>query len=204
MRAFFDANFLNKTSRLGSLWQIVKAIPRSPKGISVLPWITDFSLQESFPVPENLPLEMATPAQAAGHALILYDGVCGLCNRVVQFVLRHDAAGRFWFCALQDPMAGRILESHELDSPNLDTFCLVTMPFSSSEQVQVRSNAAVGVLLELGGWWRFLGKMLRIVPRPLRDLGYRVVARTRYRVFGRLNACPLPSAAQRDRFLESS
>ena len=146
---------------------------------------------------------MATSVQAAGHALILYDGVCGLCNDVVQFVLRHDAAGRFWFCALQDPLAGRILASHQLDAAKLDTFCLVNMPFSSGEQVLVRSDAAVAVLLELGGGWRLLGKILRIVPRPVRDLGYRVVARVRYRIFGRLDACPLPSAAQRDRFLES-
>jgi predicted DCC family thiol-disulfide oxidoreductase YuxK len=149
-------------------------------------------------------MEMVTSAQAAGHALILYDGVCGLCNRVVQFVLRHDAAGRFWFCALQDPMAGRILASHGLDSTELDTFCLVNMPFSDGEQVLVRSTAAVGVLLELGGWWRFLGRILQFVPRPIRDLGYRGVAKVRHRVFGRLDACPMPSAAQRDRFLESS
>lgn len=146
---------------------------------------------------------MATSAQATGHALILYDGGCGLCNRIVWFVLRHDAAGRFWFCALQDPMAGRILASHGLDAAKLDTFCLVNNPFSSGEQVLVSSTAAVGVLLELGGWWRLLGKIIRFVPRPLRDFGYRAVARVRYRVFGRVNACPLPSAAQRERFLES-
>jgi predicted DCC family thiol-disulfide oxidoreductase YuxK len=145
-----------------------------------------------------------TSAQVAGHSLILYDGVCGLCNRFVQFVLRHDARGRFWFCALQDPLAGRILASHGLDSANLGTFCLVNMPYSSSEKVLVRSNAAVGVLLELGGWWRFLGKALYLVPRPIRDLGYRIVAKVRYGIFGRLDACPLPSAQQRDRFLGSS
>jgi predicted DCC family thiol-disulfide oxidoreductase YuxK len=80
----------------------------------------------------------------------------------------------------------------------------VNMPFSSSEQVLTRSNAAVGVLLELGGWWRFLGKLLRLVPRPIRDLGYRIVAKIRYRVFGRLDACLLPNASQRERFLQSS
>jgi predicted DCC family thiol-disulfide oxidoreductase YuxK len=147
---------------------------------------------------------MATSAQAAGHALILYDGVCGLCNRIVQFVLRRDAGGRFWFCALQDPMAGRILASHGLDAAKLETFCLVNMPFSSGEQVLVRSTAAVGVLLELGGGWCVLGRVLKLVPRPIRDLGYRVVARVRYRVFGRMAACPVPSAGQRERFLESN
>ncbi len=144
-----------------------------------------------------------TSAQAAGHSLILYDGVCGLCNQFVQFVLRHDPAGRFWFCALQDPIAGGILVSHGLDAANLGTFCLVNRPFSSGEQVLVRSTAAVGVLVELGGWCRFLGKALQLVPRPVRDLGYRIVARVRYSIFGRLDTCPLPSASQRDRFLES-
>jgi predicted DCC family thiol-disulfide oxidoreductase YuxK len=166
---------------------------------------TDSGLQESFPVRANLPLQMApTSAQIVGHSLILYDGVCGLCNRFVRFVLRHDAAGRFWFCALQDPLASRILASHGLDPANLGTFCLVNMPFSSSEQVLTRSNAAVGVLLELGGWWRSLGKVLHFVPRPIRDLGYRIVARVRYGIFGRLEACPLPNASQRERFLQSS
>jgi predicted DCC family thiol-disulfide oxidoreductase YuxK len=145
-----------------------------------------------------------TSAQAAEHSLILYDGVCGLCNRFVQFVLRRDAEARFWFCALQDPLAGRILASHGLDSANLGTFCLVNLPFSSGEKVLLRSSAAVGVLLELGGWWRFLGNVLRLVPRPIRDLGYGIVAKVRYGIFGRLDACPLPSAQQRDRFLESS
>ena len=89
-----------------------------------------------------------TSAQVAGHSLILYDGVCGLCNRFVQFVLRHDARGRFWFCALQDPLAGRILASHGLDSASLGTFCLVNMAYSSRREgagaIQRRCGCSAG------------------------------------------------------------
>jgi predicted DCC family thiol-disulfide oxidoreductase YuxK len=141
--------------------------------------------------------------QFAGHSLVLYDGVCGLCHQFVQFVLRRDPTGHFRFCALQDPIAVEILARHGLDPAGLNTVFLVTHPGTSEEQLSERSDAALEVLGRLGGGWRWLVGLLRVIPRPLRDFGYSLVAESRYRVFGRLAVCPLPAPADRDRFLRS-
>lgn len=142
-------------------------------------------------------------AQLAGHPLVLYDGVCGLCHRLVRFVVRHDAEGRYRFCALQDPFAVKVLVRYGLDPASLNTACLLTHPFAPEERLLVSSDAVLAVLTGLGGGWRRLAGLLRLVPRPLRDLGYGLMARIRYRLFGRLKACPLPAPGQRDRFLLS-
>lgn len=147
---------------------------------------------------------MVSPGtQLAGHSLLLYDGVCGLCNGFVQFVLRHDPQGHYRFCALQDPLAAGILARHGLNPTNLNTVCLVIHPFSPGERLLLRSDAALAVLTNLDGGWGFLARALRLVPRPLRDFGYGIVARIRYRTFGRLASCPLPTPEQRERFLLS-
>lgn len=145
----------------------------------------------------------ATQPQLAEHSIVLYDGVCGLCNQFVQFVLQRDLRGHFRFCPLQDPIAAEILSHHGLDPTALNTVCLVTYPGTLEERLLLRSDAALGVLVSLGGGWRFLGQLLRLLPRPLRDFGYGFVAKVRYRIFGRLPVCPLPTPAQRDRFLHS-
>lgn len=140
---------------------------------------------------------------AGERSLVLFDGVCGLCHRFIQFVLRHDSGEEFYFCAIQERMAAPILARHALDPATLSSFCLVTRVESPQERLFLRSDAVGEVLLRLGGPWRPLGRLLRLVPRPLRNAGYDLVARVRYRIFGRLERCPLPSAAQRSRFLST-
>lgn len=140
-------------------------------------------------------------ARLAGHDLLLYDGVCGLCNRVVRFVLRHDTGGRFRFLALQDPLAEAILARHEIRAADLASVALLVEPFAASERLCLRSEAVVEVLARLGGGWRVLAAMLRIAPRPLRDFAYGWIARWRYRIFGRFDACPIPPEGWRERFL---
>jgi len=147
---------------------------------------------------------MPTAPQSGGHALILYDGVCGLCNGFVQFVLRRDAVGYFRFCALQDPISAEILVRHNLNPATLSTVCLVTDPWTPQEQLATRSKAVLMVLCQLGATWRWAAALLRLIPRPLRDFGYSLVARIRHRIFGHLAACPLPTASQRGRFLPSA
>jgi predicted DCC family thiol-disulfide oxidoreductase YuxK len=141
--------------------------------------------------------------QLTGDSLILYDGVCGLCNRFVQFVLERDTAGSFRFCALQDPISVDILARHHLDPIALNTICLVTGLATPNERIFTHSNAVLRALRSLGGPWSLVAALLRPIPRPLRDLGYNLIARVRYRIFGRLPTCPLPTPAQRDRFLRS-
>ncbi|HVJ08478.1 MAG TPA: DCC1-like thiol-disulfide oxidoreductase family protein [Acidisarcina sp.] len=141
------------------------------------------------------------PPQLAGHSLILYDGVCGLCNRLVQFVLRHDRQDHYRFCALQNPLAANILARHGLNPSILDTVYLVTEPFSPGERLLQRSDAALAVLARLGGGWLLLARLFRLAPRSLRNFAYGIVARTRYSLFGRLGSCPLPAPAESHRFL---
>ena len=146
---------------------------------------------------------MSDPRPAGDAPLILYDGVCGLCNRLNRFVLARDPSGRFRFAALQSPLAGGILTRHGRDPRDLDTLYLVLGHGRPDERLLWKSDAVLWILRALGGPWRGAGA-LRVVPRGLRDLGYDLVARTRYGLFGRYDACPLPDPRHRARFLDRS
>jgi predicted DCC family thiol-disulfide oxidoreductase YuxK len=140
------------------------------------------------------------PRAAEGASIILYDGVCGLCHRLNRFVLTRDPAGRFRFAALQSVLAREILTRHGRDPRDLDTLYLVLGYGRPDECLLRKSEAALWILGELDGPWR-AASGLRVVPRRLRDLGYDLVAHTRYRLFGRFDACPVPDARHRARFL---
>jgi predicted DCC family thiol-disulfide oxidoreductase YuxK len=135
------------------------------------------------------------------HPILLYDGVCGLCNRMVQFVLRGDREGTFRFAALQSGFAARILARHGIQAGELDTVYVVVNFELAEERVLSRSDAVIFVLKRVG-IGRFIGPLLQCVPRPLREWGYGVVARNRYRMFGPFDSCVLPSEENRTRFLD--
>jgi predicted DCC family thiol-disulfide oxidoreductase YuxK len=141
---------------------------------------------------------MNAPAQLP-PLLVLYDGVCGLCDRSVQFLLRHDRRARLSFAALQGETARPILERHGL-AGELGSFVLVRDAGTSRERLHLRSSGALEVTRELGGAWR-LARALRVVPRRLRDAVYDWVARRRYGWFGTLDACRVPGPEVRSRFL---
>ncbi len=134
------------------------------------------------------------------HPIILYDGVCGLCNRLVQFTLKRDRDGLFHYAALQSDFAGEVLRPHGADPTDLDTFYLLVDRGLPTERVLDRSRAGFYLLSRLGSGWRVLS-WLRVFPKFLTDLGYRLVASNRYRLFGRSDACMLPAAEWRDRFI---
>jgi predicted DCC family thiol-disulfide oxidoreductase YuxK len=136
------------------------------------------------------------------HPILLYDGVCGLCNRLVQFVLRHDNDAVFRFAALQSALSARILTRHGANPTDLDTFYVVLNHDQNSEQLLARSDAVVYVLKQLGGFWQIAAYLMGVLPRVLRDWGYGIVARNRYRMFGRHDTCPVPSAETRARFID--
>lgn len=130
--------------------------------------------------------------------LVLYDGVCGLCDRTVQFLLRVDREQLLRFAPLQGETAAAIRNRHpQLDG--VDSIAYVKTA-SGQEDVYVRSTAVLKILKEAGGAWRLLAVFL-LVPRAIRDAVYDWVARNRYRWFGRYDNCPLPGAAVRARFL---
>ena len=134
--------------------------------------------------------------------IILYDGVCGLCNGFVAFVWPRDRQRRFRFAPLQGATARAILARHGRDATALDTVIVVVDPDGPSERLLDRSTAGVYVLAGLGGGWRVVATLLGWLPRPLLDVAYRVLARNRYRLFGRLDACPVPGPEHRERFIE--
>ena len=136
--------------------------------------------------------------------VILYDGVCGLCNRFVQFILRRDRDAIFRFASLQSAFAASILARHNRNPNALDTVYVLVNPDSQPphDLLLSRSDAAIFILRQLGGMYRLAAFLFRFAPKFLRDSAYNAVARNRYRIFGRSNACPLPSAQDRNRFLD--
>ena len=142
----------------------------------------------------------------AGEAnpIILYDGVCGLCNRLVQFLLKQDKQGRLRFASLQSEFAATVLTRHGIDPKDLDTVQVVINYARPDERLLNRSDAILRASKELGRPWNTLATIARIIPRPLRDVVYGFVARNRYSVFGKYETCMLPDANQRHRFLDQS
>lgn len=130
--------------------------------------------------------------------LVLFDGVCNLCNGTVRFILRHDRAERFLFAAQQSEVGQRILAEHGVSTPQALADSVVVL---EGQRVYLESDAALHILCRLGGVWRLLG-ILRWVPKPWRDRVYRWVARHRYRLFGRRESCLVPTPALRRRFLD--
>ena len=139
---------------------------------------------------------------AGSNPIILYDGVCGLCNSLVQFLLKHDKDGRLRFASLQSDFAEKVLRRHGFDPKDLDTLHVVENYEQPDERVLQRSDAVLRAGRELGGHWSVLATISKIVPRPLRDVAYRFVAQNRYRVFGKYETCMLPDPGQRSRFLD--
>ena len=137
-----------------------------------------------------------------GHPVLLYDGVCGLCNRLVQFIVPRDRGDAFLFAALQSDLAGTVLARHGRDAGSLDTFFVIRDFNAAGERLLERSDAALFVGKTLGRGWGFFWPM-RFVPRALRDGAYRLLAWNRYRIFGRLDQCLLPSPAARHKFLDA-
>ena len=141
-------------------------------------------------------------ASGEANPIILYDGVCGLCNRFVQFLLKHDKQARLRFASLQSEFAERVLTRHGIDPKDLDTVQVVVNYERPDERVLGRSDAILRAGNELGMPWNVLATIARIVPRALRDVVYFFVARNRYRVFGKYETCMLPDPNQRHRFLD--
>jgi predicted DCC family thiol-disulfide oxidoreductase YuxK len=138
---------------------------------------------------------------AESNPVVLYDGVCGLCNRLVQFLLKHDGNDRFRFASLQSEFARVLLERHGLDPNDLDTVYVVKDPGQSNESLLARSDAILYMLAQLGGVWK-LSRIGCVLPKSLRDAAYKIVARNRYRVFGKHESCMLPEPQHRAKFLD--
>ena len=131
--------------------------------------------------------------------ILLFDGVCNLCDASVQFVMRHDPEERFRFASLQSEAARPYLDRAGLDASYLASLVLV----DEAGDVHVGSDAALGVGKRLSAPWRQLASAGAVVPRPVREAVYRFIAKHRYRVFGQKDACRIPTPAERARFLDA-
>lgn len=128
--------------------------------------------------------------------ILLFDGVCNLCNGSVLWVIRHDTNGKFRFTSLQSETGQQLLEEAGLPAREMDTVVL-----HDQGGFFTRSDAALGVLQRLGGVWSWVS-ILRIIPRPVRDRIYNWIARNRYRWFGKKDSCMIPTPELRSRFLD--
>lgn len=142
---------------------------------------------DSGPLPE-------LPSALPEH-LLLFDGVCNLCNGLVRFVIRHDRRERFRFAPLQSGLGKALLQRHGLAHGGPDS-----LVYLRKGRLHHRSAAALHAARDLGGVWA-LAYGLMLLPRPLRDAAYDLVARHRYRWFGRRDACMVPTPDLRSRFL---
>jgi len=130
-----------------------------------------------------------------GHAIVLFDGVCNLCNGSINFVIDHDPEGFFKFASLQSDEAGALLAKHHLSTNYVDSIILV-----SEGIVFARSDAILNIAKHLPGAWSLLWGF-KVIPRRFRDLVYDWIARNRYKWFGKRDFCRVPTPELRARFL---
>jgi len=141
------------------------------------------------------------PLHGEALHLVLYDGVCGLCSRLLQFLLTHDRRGVFAFASLQSATGQAMLERYRQDSRDLTSFYVVANYRTPDSRLFMRSDAALFVASELAWLWKAM-RLVRLVPKGVRDRVYDLVARNRYRVFGRYEQCLMPRPEFRSRFVD--
>lgn len=127
--------------------------------------------------------------------ILLFDGICNLCHSNVIFVIKRDPTAHFRFASLQSPAGQRLLKAFKLPTDQFDSFILV-----ESKTYYAKSTAILRVLKNLKGFWPLLYIFI-LVPRPLRDFAYSLIAKNRYRWFGQKAQCLLPTGDLKNRFL---
>jgi len=137
---------------------------------------------------------VAVEPEPADRPVVFFDGVCGLCNATVDFFLKRDRRGQFLFAPLQGETAQERLDAR-------DTEDLGTVVLRENGKTYRRSSAVTRMLWKLGGAWGVVGAFLWLIPWPIRDLGYKLIAAFRYRLFGKKDSCRMPTPEERSRFL---
>lgn len=145
-------------------------------------------------------MTLLTKPKTGGH-IFLFDGVCGLCSRLVQFVLPKDPQGKFQFASLQSDFATELLKQYTINPKDMSTFYVVADYGLPTQRVLSKSDAAVFVFSDLGGIWSLIS-LIKYIPKPLRNWGYDLVSANRYKIFGKKDACQLPNESTKDRFIE--
>lgn len=128
-------------------------------------------------------------------AIVLFDGVCNFCNGSVNFVIERDATGYFKFAPLQSEIGQMLLDKYGIDKSETDSVILI-----EEEKAYTHSTAALRIARKLDGLWSFF-YIFRFIPRVLRDFIYKLFAKYRYKLFGKKDACMMPTPEIRARFL---
>ena len=139
--------------------------------------------------------------ESTSNPIVLYDGVCGLCNRAIQFLLKRDRHDRLRFASLQSDFAATLLKRHDLDHRDLDTVYAVLNHGEANEALLAKGDALLLFAKEIGGSWN-IARLGKIIPRPIRNRLYDFIARHRYQVFGKYEACMLPDPRHKHKFIE--
>ncbi len=141
------------------------------------------------------------PPDPARQPVLLFDGDCGLCNRIVRILLRTDTGGRLHFAPLQGAPVQAYLRNAGLPTEDFDSLVFVPDWNRPKQQAPLlRTDGALAAAAVVGGWWRLV-TWLRVLPAWMRDPFYKLVARTRYALFGEYRPTPLPDPAWAKRFL---
>lgn len=128
------------------------------------------------------------------HPIVFFDGVCGLCDRTVKRLLKMDRSGKLRFAPLQGETAQQLIEQRDIQE-------LKSLVVCDRFGVARHSTAVVRILWHVGGFWRFVSWSLWLIPRPIRNWGYKFVSSHRYNWFGKTDACRLPQPGEAARFL---
>lgn len=138
----------------------------------------------------------------SSNPIVLFDGVCGFCQASVRYLLDHDPQHVLRFAPLQSEFAQKALTQRGHDPTKLDTVYVIDDSNPDAVTVYKKSDAAVFILRALG--WRITAGLINVVPRFLRNIGYDLFASVRYRLFGRTEACFIPSPSERAQFIEQA
>ena len=129
------------------------------------------------------------------HSIILFDGVCNLCNGAVNFVIKRDTGNVFKFTPLQEKQGVLLLKTHAVDTQKLDSIVLI-----ENGNVYIKSSAALRIARKLSGLWPLFFVLL-IIPSFIRDGVYDFIAKNRYKWFGKKEQCMIPTQGLREKFL---
>lgn len=127
--------------------------------------------------------------------IVIFDGLCNLCNGAVNFIIKRDPNAIFVFTPIQSDLADKLMRDHQIISAEIDTFLLI-----KNGKAHIRTDAALEITKNLSGLW-FLFRVFRIIPPSLRDILYRLIAKNRYKLLGKRDECMIPTQELRERFI---
>ncbi|MCU0467951.1 MAG: thiol-disulfide oxidoreductase DCC family protein [Arcicella sp.] len=129
------------------------------------------------------------------YQIILFDGVCNFCNASINFIIDHDPKKHFKFASLQSDFGQNILRKFSKNTQDFDSVILL-----KNNQLYEKAEAAIEIVQHLSGFWQYL-RIFKVFPTPILNFFYDIVAKNRYRIFGKSDVCRMPTTDLRERFL---